>query len=146
MAGSGPAALVTIVADPGLSIDDLRRVLALTHPGTVRLVDRLVERGWVHRVHGKGRTVRLEPTSAGLAVERQLADARETAVADLLATLPADNLHAIAHLVEPIVAATISNRDAMRRMCRLCARDRCEPCPAEHAEATLDDRDHEQEA
>ncbi len=33
MAGSGPAALVAIVADPGMSINELRRVLDLTHPG-----------------------------------------------------------------------------------------------------------------
>jgi len=131
MAGGGPAALVAIVADPGLSIDDLRRILALTHPGTVRLVDRLVEQGWVHRGHGIGRTVRLEPTAAGLAAERQLAQSRETAVAQLLGELPEDDIHAMAGLVEPLLAATIDDVDAMRRLCRLCARDVCNPCPAE---------------
>src|SRR3954453_2545737 len=44
LSGGAPAALVAIVADPGLSIDQLRHVLALTHPGTVRLVDRLVDK------------------------------------------------------------------------------------------------------
>lgn len=131
MAGGGPAALVAIVAEPGLSIDDLRRILALTHPGTVRLVDRLVEQGWVHRGHGIGRTVRLESTAAGRAAERQLSQARESAVADLLAALPEDDVHTMAGLIDPLLAANIEDVDAMRRLCRLCARDICNPCPAE---------------
>lgn len=131
MGGGGPAALVAIVADPGLSIDELRRILTLTHPGTVRLVNRLVERGWVHRGHGIGRTVRLEPTPAGRAAERALAEARETALAHLLATLPDDDIRTMAGLVDPLLAATADTVDATRRLCRLCDRDICDPCPTE---------------
>src|ERR1700712_817942 len=87
MGGGGPAALVAIVADPGLTIDELRKILDLTHPGAVRLVDRLVEQGWVRREPGTGRSVRLKPTSSGRAAEHRLAAAREVAVAELLAGL-----------------------------------------------------------
>ncbi|RZT15611.1 DNA-binding MarR family transcriptional regulator [Mycobacterium sp. BK558] len=131
MAGSGPAALVAIVADPGMSINELRRVLDLTHPGAVRLVDRLVEKGWVQRQHGVGRTVLLAPTPVGITVERQLAAAREQAVADLLTAMPEQDVHIVAGLVEPVLGATINDVDAMRRLCRLCDRNVCTSCPAE---------------
>nr|WP_239479307.1 MarR family winged helix-turn-helix transcriptional regulator [Lichenicola cladoniae] len=39
------AAVVIIGHATGLSIDELRRVLGLSYPGTVRLVDRLVAAG-----------------------------------------------------------------------------------------------------
>jgi MarR family transcriptional repressor of emrRAB len=131
MGGSGPAALVAIVADRGLSIGELQQVLSLTHPGTVRLVDRLVERGWVTREHGFGRTVQLQPTVAGRSAERRLAAARETAVAEMLATLSERSVHVMADLVEPVLATTIDDDAAMRRLCRLCDRSVCRPCPAE---------------
>jgi MarR family transcriptional regulator, negative regulator of the multidrug operon emrRAB len=131
MAGSGPAALVAVVADPGMSIDELRRVLDLTHPGTVRLVDRLVENGWVQRQHGTGRTIRLHPTSSGRTVERRLAAARKEAVATLLGTMPERHVHLMAGLVEPVLGATMNDVDAMRRLCRLCDRSVCSDCPAE---------------
>jgi|KBSSwiStaDraftv2_1062776.scaffolds.fasta_scaffold850293_1 DNA-binding MarR family transcriptional regulator len=131
MAGSGPAALVAVVADPGMSIEELRRVLALTHPGTVRLVDRLVDNGWVQRQHGTGRTIRLHPTSWGRTVERRLAAAREHAVATLLGAMPEQDVHLMAGLVEPVLGATINDVDAMRRLCRLCDRSVCSDCPAE---------------
>jgi MarR family transcriptional repressor of emrRAB len=135
LSGSGPAALVAVVADPGLSIDELRRVLRLTHPGTVRLVDRLVDKGWVRRQRGIGRAVLLIPTPSGRAAQRRLAKGREAALAELLAQLPENDVHSIAVMLAPIPAATINDVDAMRRLCRLCDRDVCQNCPAEAAGA-----------
>jgi len=131
MAGSGPAALVAIVAEPGLSIDELRRVLGLTHPGAVRLVDRLSDRGWIQRQHGIGRTLRLVPTASGRRAERRLAVAREEAVAALLASMPKGDVRTVAGLIEPVLAANVDDVDAIRRLCRLCNRDVCGECPAE---------------
>ncbi len=132
LSGSAPAALVAIVADPGLSIEELRRVLSLSHPGAVRLVDRLIERGWILRETGFGRTLRLEPTSQGREAERRLAAAREDAVATFLSELREPDVHAMAELVRPLLATTASDGvDTMRRLCRLCDRAVCEPCPAE---------------
>ena len=132
LAGSGPAALVAVVADPGLRIDELRRVLGLTHPGTVRLVDRLVEKGWVRRQSGVGREVLLMPTATGRAAERRVATARADALAQLLAGLPDGDLHTIATLLQPLLGAiVVDDVDAMRRLCRLCDRGICRDCPAE---------------
>jgi DNA-binding MarR family transcriptional regulator len=131
LGGAAPAALVAIVADPGMSIDGLRRVLGLTHPGAVRLVDRLVEHDWVQRAHGVGRTIHLEPTEAGRRAERRIAEAREKAVAQVLAVLPDEDLATIARLVDPVLALTVDDPEANRRLCRLCDREACAPCPAE---------------
>jgi hypothetical protein len=44
-----PAALVSVHWTPGLSIEQLRRVLGISHSGTVRLLDRLEREGAVER-------------------------------------------------------------------------------------------------
>ncbi len=131
MAGGAPAALVAIVADPGQSIDQLRRALALTHPGTVRLVDRLVEQGWVRREHATGRTLRLEPTPAGRDAERHLATARGDAIARLLVSISDDDVHTLAAIIGPFLQANTGTVADMRRLCRLCDRTICGPCPVE---------------
>lgn len=131
MAGVAPAALVAIVADPGMSIDELRRVLTLTHPGTVRLVDRLVERGWIERRQGFGRTVLLEATAAGRDARDRVSRARQVAIAGLLAPMSNQAVSQAARLVEPVVDDVVDDVDAVRRLCRLCDRSVCDPCPAE---------------
>ena len=52
--GEAPAALVTLGAEPGISINTLRQILNLSHPGTVRLIDRLESQGLVERRPGGG--------------------------------------------------------------------------------------------
>src|SRR5215207_9839374 len=53
--GAAAAALVVIAAAPGRTIEDLRRPLGLTQPGATRLVERLVQAGWVHRANSRER-------------------------------------------------------------------------------------------
>lgn len=129
MAGAAPAALVAIVADAGMSVDELRRVLGLTHPGAVRLVDRLVRRGWIRREHATGRTLRLTPTPAGQDAERRIVAAREQAIDALHAALDEERLRALADLVGPVLAGATGGLEDLRRLCRLCNRDVCDPCP-----------------
>jgi MarR family transcriptional regulator, negative regulator of the multidrug operon emrRAB len=131
--GAGPAALVAIVADPGLSIDELRRVLGITHPGTVRLVDRLVEQGWVRREAAVGRQVRLRPTRNGRRVEHRLVLARESAVRRLHAALSDVDVRQIAETVAPALEAMAVDLDRQRRLCRLCDRACCASCPVRAA-------------
>jgi DNA-binding MarR family transcriptional regulator len=54
-AGETPAALVVIGYGLGPSNDQLRRILGLSHPGMVRLVDRLVADELVERQVGRDR-------------------------------------------------------------------------------------------
>src|SRR4249919_3651913 len=68
LGASAPAALVALDGQlTGEPIDALRRVLGLTHSGTVRLVDRLAAAGLVERraATRDGRAVALGLTPAG---------------------------------------------------------------------------------
>lgn len=72
--GETAAALVVVGHTPGLSINQLGRVLRLSHPGTVRLVDRLANAGHVARSlapHDR-RTVALNLTEEGQACRAAL--------------------------------------------------------------------------
>ena len=64
--GETPAALIVIGYAAGLSNDMLRRIVGLSHPGAVRLVDKLVSDGLVERGPGRdGRQVALQLTKRG---------------------------------------------------------------------------------
>src|SRR5919109_4294946 len=64
--GASAAALVTVAQFPGRTIEFLRQAIGLSHPATVRVVDRLVERGLVRRRAGsRGPAVSLTATAAG---------------------------------------------------------------------------------
>lgn len=127
--GSAPAALVAVAADPDMTIDDLRRALDLTHPGAVRLVDRLEGRGWLTRRSGHGRTVHLRLTAPGRHTHQRLLDARGQAIAALTATLDPTDLERVAQLVSPSLTASATDTDQLRHLCRLCRRRDCDPCP-----------------
>src|SRR6266404_1151843 len=87
-AGETPAALIVIGYGPGITNDKLRRILGLSHSGTVRLVDRLVSDWLVERRPGKdGREVALYLTSTGAAARNDLLASRISTVASLLDVL-----------------------------------------------------------
>lgn len=129
MSGGAPAALVAIAAEPGMSIDALRRALDLTHPGTVRLVDRLADRGWVTRGAGIGRAVALQPTPAGLEVHAQLLAARAQALRSLLEDLGEHEVDQLAQVLTATLPPRAQDQQELRRLCRLCDRTACKPCP-----------------
>src|SRR5262245_45021829 len=55
--GRGPSAVAAISQvgmEPGLSIERLRRIIALSHSATVRLVDQLVAEGFITRQSSTG--------------------------------------------------------------------------------------------
>jgi MarR family transcriptional regulator, negative regulator of the multidrug operon emrRAB len=139
MSGAGPAALVAIAAEPGMTVDTLRRALGLTHPGAVRLVDRLEQHGWVERGAAAGRAVALRPTPAGLSARDALLAARHGALATHLERLGPDR-ERLASLIEPLLLEQAADQGELRRLCRLCDRVACEPCPPwTHLDSTTTD-------
>src|SRR5687768_13723293 len=75
------AALVTIAAHRHRTVEELRAPLGLSQPGAARLVQRLVDAGWVERSGRGGRGgLRLAPTAAGFAVLDELFLARRAAL------------------------------------------------------------------
>ena len=119
--GAAPAALTTLLAYPGSSIDRLRRALALTHSGGVRLVDRLEAGGLVRRTAARdGRVAALELTVRGKRVACDILERRRRAVADLLAPLSAAERRTLGALLERMLEPIPDDRRDLERICRLC--------------------------
>ena len=127
--GAAAAALVAVAADPAMTIDELRRAVDLTHPGAVRLVDRLQDCGWLERRSGRGRTVHLHLTVDGHQAQQRLLDARSHAITALTATLDPADLKRMAELIAPSLTGAVTDSDQLRHLCRLCRRPDCDPCP-----------------
>ncbi|MHA7820916.1 MAG: MarR family winged helix-turn-helix transcriptional regulator [Erythrobacter sp.] len=129
-AGETPAALVVIGYGLGPSNDRLRRVLGLSHPGTVRLVDRLVGDGLVERRRGEdARSIALHLTCKGELARRELLEGRLTALKSVLDPLSGEEQQALGVLLEKVLVG-VPLSDAERcRVCRLCDDRACTDCP-----------------
>jgi DNA-binding MarR family transcriptional regulator len=120
------------------TIDLLRQVLGLTPSGTVRLVDRLAEAGYVVRGpggDGRSRTVTL--TAEGRRAAERVAQARTAVLSDTLAVLaPADRAR-LAGLLGRLFTGLVRGPGATRWICRLCDTTACGRehgrCPAANA-------------
>jgi DNA-binding MarR family transcriptional regulator len=108
------------------SIDLLRQVLGLTSSGTVRLVDRLVEAGYVTRAPGAdGRTRALLLTQAGRQAADRVAAARAAVLSDALARLHPADRQALGRLLGELLTGFIRGPGATGWMCRLCDTGAC---------------------
>jgi DNA-binding MarR family transcriptional regulator len=103
------------------TVDRLRQVLGLTSSGTVRLVDRLAESGYVRRCPGSdGRSVAIELTDAGRRVAQRVAGARAEVLGGALAVLSPDERQAFDRLAAKVLVGLIRGPGATRWICRLC--------------------------
>jgi len=129
-AGETPAALVVIGYDLGPSNDELRRVLGLSHPGTVRLVDRLVADGLVERREGRDkRSIALHLTEEGKARRQDLLKGRLAAIRPLLEPLTEREQDTLAALLHKILSSMETTDLERCMLCRLCDDRVCSNCP-----------------
>jgi MarR family transcriptional regulator, negative regulator of the multidrug operon emrRAB len=134
-AGAAAQALVTIGAYPGRSIEQLRAPLALSQPGAVRLVERLVASGWVKRGGSRGRRgFELRLTAAGERVVEELLARRRAVLTELLEPLSVPERATLEGLLEKLLAARTADRGDLERLCRLCERRVCRRCPVAAAQ------------
>jgi MarR family transcriptional repressor of emrRAB len=134
--GSAPAALVHLQAWPGEGVEALRKVLGISQPATVRVVDRLAADGLLERRPGPDRrTLALHLTAEGERAATELLARRTHAVRAMLDALSPQDRAALEPLLERLTAALADDRPAARRACRLCDRAACtsQPgCPLDH--------------
>ncbi len=134
--GSAPAALVHLQAYPGESVEGLRRVLGVSQPAAVRVVDRLVAERLVERRAGRDRrTLALHLTADGERAASDLLARRNQSLRSLLESLEPAERAALEPLLERLVAALAHDRAGALRVCRLCDRDACTSatsCPLDH--------------
>jgi DNA-binding MarR family transcriptional regulator len=147
--GQAPAALVALHQFAGGgTIEELRRVLGLTHSAAVRLVDALESDGHVARRAGVGdrRSVALALTPSGRAAARRVIRARAEAVESTLGGLTDAQRRSLTALAEGLTADLAALRLDQRRegvtpaggwLCRLCDFAACGRsdgrCPAANA-------------
>jgi MarR family transcriptional regulator, negative regulator of the multidrug operon emrRAB len=132
--GETPAALVTLGADPGLSINALRQILNLSHPGTVRLIDRLESENLVERRAGAdGRTLALFLTRKGETRRNAILRQRRQPLQLAMSELTDRDRQQLTRLLEKMLAALTTSELRNFVICRLCEEEVCpaERCPVE---------------
>lgn len=128
--GETPAALVVIGYGPGMTNDQLRRILNLSHSGTVRLVDRLVADRLVERRPGKdAREVALHLTAKGTAARRNLLASRISAVASFAGVLSASERKRLGELMRGLLSRQDTSELDRFTICRMCDDRACTNCP-----------------
>lgn len=130
--GAAPAGLSAIGHAPGLTIERLSRALGLSHPGTVRLVDRLAAGGLVERRPARdGRAVALHLTPAGEQRRAAVLAERRVALEGALATLSGGEQERLAVLLEKLLKGLVRGEAHAGAVCRLCEEAVCADCPVE---------------
>jgi DNA-binding MarR family transcriptional regulator len=122
------------------TLDQLRKVLGLTHSGAVRLVDRLADAGLVTRGSGDdGRSRSVALTEAGRRLAETITAARAELLSDALAGLSATERRTLHTLMSRVMANMVHSKDGGAWICRLCDLDACGRaeghCPAANAAA-----------
>jgi DNA-binding MarR family transcriptional regulator len=118
------SALHHFLEDP--SVDLLRQVLGLTPSGTVRLVDRLQDAGYVERRPGSdGRSVSLRLTASGHRAAERVSAARAEVLQDALSVLDPGEREAFEEMVSRVLVGLMRGPGAVRWMCRLCDTTAC---------------------
>jgi DNA-binding MarR family transcriptional regulator len=110
----------------GPTIDQLRQVLGLTPSGTVRLVDRLVESGYVVRGSGSdGRSTALALTDEGRLAAETVSRARADLLVDLLSRLAPDEQAQLDQIAQKLLVSMKRAPGSTRWICRVCDTQAC---------------------
>jgi DNA-binding MarR family transcriptional regulator len=129
---SAPAALILIRENPDTRIEALARYLALSHSGTVRLVDRLQQAGWVTRETCEDkRAVVLVLTKAGEKVAERLLEGRRKSLGRALAGVGAADRKVLERLLPQMLNNLVTDPAQADHTCRYCDSGACERegCP-----------------
>lgn len=115
------AALNVVASRRGGTIRDLADALELSHPGAVRLVDRLQEDGYLERRAGQdARSVALHLTPAGRRLWNRQRRARDARLDELVSVLPRSSRSSLRTAVEILLAELAAEDDAAATICRRC--------------------------
>jgi MarR family transcriptional repressor of emrRAB len=127
------AALVQIEYEPGSSIELVAGRIGLTHSATVRVIDKLVERGCVDkdRAREDARAQSLKLSKSGKRLAQQLHGARNQVTDDLLSGLGPTQRRGLEEAVRAILHRCVEPGREADVTCRVCDDRRCAPdiCP-----------------
>jgi DNA-binding MarR family transcriptional regulator len=127
------AACLNVVAhNDGCSLRHVSNTLGITHPGTVRLVDRLASAGLLERTTGPDRrTVALRLTTAGRRHWEQQRTARGQRLDAVVDRLTEEQRDAALSAIETLLATLTTSALQAERVCRFCDESACpqQRCP-----------------
>ncbi len=130
------AAINTIGQGEGLSIAAVKTTIGLTHPGTIRVVDRLSEKGFVERRNGPdGRTLAIHLTASGRAMWKRQRKARASVLESVIEALTPEQREALPGVLAGLLTALTVDEDQAEAICRLCDESSCPQtiCPVTNA-------------
>ena len=132
-AGPAAAAISLLGHKPGMTIERLRKALGLSHPGAVRLIDRLVAEGVVERKPSESdrRAVALHLTIAGENSCGEILKVRYQRIAQVLDILDPTERETLGMLTEKLLSNLVRDVDKAYSVCRLCDSSICTNCPVE---------------
>jgi MarR family transcriptional repressor of emrRAB len=134
--GAAPAALVHLHHHGGASVNDLGRVLGISQPGAVRLVENLVRRQLVRRAAGADRrTHALTLTAQGRRAAESVLAARRSALEQMVGGLDEADRDRLQTALGHLVGTLTEDWSASLGICRLCERRACRQppgCPLGH--------------
>lgn len=127
------AGLTLIGHVPDITIYELSFGLGLSHPGTVRLVDRMAADGLVTRKRSTtdGRAITLSLTDAGKTVEERILLSRREVLHDALSSLSSTELETFSTISAKLIAEMLTDEETALKICRLCDIDQCNNCPVD---------------
>ncbi len=131
LGGETAAALVVVGHRSGLSVHQLGRVLRLSHPGTVRLVDRLVSAGLALRgpaPHDR-RTLALNLTEAGQIRRTALLKRRREALEAVLQVVAPEDWTVLERMSDRMLRTLPTDAATALTVCRFCDEGQCTDCP-----------------
>ena len=128
---SAPAALAALLHFLDRpTVDLLRQVLGLTSSGTVRLLDRLAEAGYVEREQGADRrSAAIVLTDAGRAAAEHVCRARAEVLDRVTAVLSPAERAELDRLIGKMLVGMMRGQGAVRWICRLCDTGICRGSP-----------------
>lgn len=137
--GEATAGLVVIGHDPGMSIDQLRRVLRLSHPGAVRVVDRLSAAGLAVRTPAEHdrRAVTLNLTQRGQEYRGEILDRRNATLKAALGAVAAEDLAILERIADSVLAHLPDDAYSALTICRFCDESCCAACPMDRFGAVV---------
>jgi DNA-binding MarR family transcriptional regulator len=131
------AALNHLRLRPGQNIDFLARLLHISHPATVRLVNRLEAEGLLERRPDEedARSRALVLTPAGQRATLAAASKRLQVLDQMLSPLTAAERRQLEPVIEKLLGALTTDRWDARHTCRLCDIPTCQmsACPVDKA-------------
>jgi DNA-binding MarR family transcriptional regulator len=130
-ADSAPAALAALLHFLDRpSVDVLRQVLGLSPSGTVRLLDRLAESGYIERVPGTDRrSTAIVLTESGRLAAEQVCRARASVLDRATAVLSQAERAEFDRLAGKMLVGMMREPGAIRWICRLCDTGICRGSP-----------------